>query len=216
VISYRLALDADESGEPVAVEGWGTSAPDPAVIVVDDAIDGATVRLRLELRDWGLYRLMGVEVRSLTERPVSAATLRGVKVAELSRFALRYIAESAKAGAFTPTTLTLLNMSDVTAPPAEWAERDYYPPLVPSKRGVVAAPDWVQALRKQGPSSSVTTRSVAALYHLAEERGERPNQFLERTLGLNRSTASHWIKLAREAGTLEASVRKPRTKPTDA
>ncbi|HAT1132010.1 TPA: hypothetical protein JAJ60_002164 [Corynebacterium striatum] len=74
------------------------------------------------------------------------------------------------------------------------------------------AKDYVATLRGFGPSSEEVQGAIYWLYHFAEAHDLAPVMFIQRTLGLPSATTSHWVKLARESGTLPPSTRRPRTR----
>lgn len=141
---------------------------------------------------------------------------REARLGELSRTALRYLAMSWPHGFGTWVTgsLTVADWSEAhKAGGANEVDSDVLPPMAVGTDGQLgAAPKHViREFRKLGPSDPKTAKAVAAIYRYAERNDLAPNAHVALVLDLSRSTASHWIKLSREAGELPPSVRKPRT-----
>lgn len=61
---------------------------------------------------------------------------------------------------------------------------------------------WAEMMRQNGPVDS-TLREVAAIYRHAESMGARPVKMVTETFDLPRTTATRWVRMAREKGFLE-------------
>lgn len=88
----------------------------------------------------------------------------------------------------------------------------HFPPLF--QRGdkyVIEDDNFLTELRKQGPSSEQVQGTVRWLYIFAEMNDLAPVGFIAEVLRLPSSTASHWVKLARQAGALPPTTRRSRT-----
>lgn len=87
-----------------------------------------------------------------------------------------------------------------------------FPPLYQKEDGTYYVEEgYTDRLRAAGPSSDETTRAVGWLYKFATKQGVPPVGFIQRTLAVPNATASHWVKLARQAGMVPASTRRPRS-----
>lgn len=87
-----------------------------------------------------------------------------------------------------------------------------FPPLV--ERGgefIIEDEDFLTNLRKLGPSHEKVQTTIKWLYTFAEMKNLAPVGFIKSTLGIPSSTASHWVKLARQSGALPPTVRRSRT-----
>lgn len=76
-----------------------------------------------------------------------------------------------------------------------------FPPLVELSNGTFGLddPSFVDQLRKAGPSSEQVHLAVRGLYMFAVSRDLAPVGFIASVLGIPQATASHWVKLTREA-----------------
>lgn len=87
-----------------------------------------------------------------------------------------------------------------------------FPPLYQREDGSYYVSDgFTDRLRSAGPSSDETTHAVAWLYKFAVAYNMAPVAFIGDALGVPARTASHWVKLARQAGKVPASTRQPRS-----
>ncbi|MCT1866405.1 helix-turn-helix domain containing protein [Dermabacter sp. p3-SID358] len=71
---------------------------------------------------------------------------------------------------------------------------------------VLVTPQQAEQARSDGPTEK-TLRLVAGLYAHADALGKKPVAELVTTFGVSRSTATRWVRLARESGFLEPSKR---------
>lgn len=87
-----------------------------------------------------------------------------------------------------------------------------FPPLCQREDGTYYVEDgYTDRLRAAGPSSDETTRAVGWLYKFAVAYELAPVAFIRDALGLSGPTTSRWVKLARQAGMVPASTRRPRS-----
>lgn len=219
--TYVIALDEEQSGAPVEAEG-GRSIPSPAVVRMRR--DGETLEyeIRVELVEGAWPVVTQLLVRSTDDPPraLTAARLRDMKFGQLQRACVSYLRRGPILdGRWAQETFKLLE--DV-AELQEWEHRsqeqrrkNLLPDLVfdtrpDAKWGFRAAPDWLARVKAGGARSDVALRAAAEIYRTAVENGQSPNAQVERLLELPKSTASEWIRKAREKGYLEQSPRKPR------
>lgn len=224
--TYTLSLDRDGSGPARAVSDSALAIPSPAVVAVRRSGDPATYRLTVELVGdaWPVVTALTVE---LPGAPITAAQLRDMRFGQLQRAAVSFLQRSAAADVWPDSeTLKLLEREDLEdlsgyiekESARRWDEgwRSYLPPMVidgrpDSEWALSTDPEWLAKLKLEGPKSERAWRVTAAIYRQAVEGGRPGNAAVERFLELPRSTASEWIRRARERGYLEQSPRKRRT-----
>ncbi|MHA7271607.1 hypothetical protein [Arthrobacter sp. HLT1-20] len=148
---------------------------------------------------------------------IGSADLRTVRLGELAGMALRFLSmpnvswdhgESIEVKFFE---LTDEEFEDAYIQGgANEHDAKYLPALGMYEGKLDVRPEWRAELRALGPSHERVAKTVAAIYRDAERNGEPPNKAIENLLGLASSTASHWIKLSRQAGELAPARRKAR------
>lgn len=126
--------------------------------------------------------------------PISSTTLRALTVHSLTQIALREIAQRGESGAHKVRT---------DGPTTALTDSE------------------VAEIRAAGPVDS-SLKAVARFYNLAVAMGEPPAKAVENALGLPRTTASKWVRRARDKGFLAETisggrvpVRKSDPRPID-
>jgi len=160
----------------------------PAVATFTDVdLDGALydVEMTLDMTDVGI-RPTSVQVTAQEgSPPVSGTTLRSVRVRDLAGAAIFTFVERGKR-----TVHEDQEVVDI------WG-------------GELPSPDDITRLRLQGPSQE-TLGWVAYFYNMAGILGLPPARQVERSLGLPRTTASKWVRRARERGLIDDGDSAPR------
>lgn len=220
----------DESGEPATVTN-DVDAPLPARFEVRPLLSspgdewGFDLFLTLDRVD-GELEITRLEVgRPVTGPNVTASTLREVDVSgalAACRIAWGTQVDTARNPGWERPRGEWIDVSVVR----EWDMirglgldrlRDGkgtvgFPPLYESEDGNYYVPEgFTDHLRSVGPSSDETTQAVAWLYKFAVAYDMAPVTFIQRVLEVPNATASHWVKLARQAGKVPASTRRPRS-----
>lgn len=232
--SYHMMAVGPDGSRVQFVSELGRKCPIPVVVTMRKIQDGEPdddlnaeptriLKLTFDLDGAGAFRLAGLMVLADEQQPgIDSADIRNVKVGELHSYALRYLSKSMDRwpeDGYGPMTMFEPAAVDWAA---AWRSRgvsageaENMPPLTVVDDEFRVDPGWLAQARRLGPSSPIVSKSVAALYRLAERLGEAPNAVIQEKFGLSRSTASHWIKLARQAGDLGPAKRKPRTVKAD-
>jgi len=221
VPTYVIALDEAQSGPPVAVAG-ADRVPCPAVVRLQREGEALEYELRVELLDGAWPVVTQLLVRSTDDPPrsLTAARLRDMKFGQLQRACVSYLRRGPFLdGRWATETFKLLEDADELR---EWEQRvqeqrwrNLAPDLIfdnrpDAKWAFRASPEWLARVKEGGARSELALRTTAEIYRSAVENGQSPNAQVERLLELPKSTASEWIRKARQRGFLEQSPRKPR------
>ncbi len=170
--SYRADI---RTGRKEVAQGLFLAVPGTAThtgVELEDAL--FDIQMTLDLLDEGI-RATSVTVTAQDGTPVTGTTLRAVRVWDLARLA---IAVGMDRGSRTeqPDGSTVTSIVD-----SQLSDVD------------------VARLRSQGPTEE-TLGWVAYFYGLANVLGVPPARQVEIDLGLPRTTASKWVRRAREKG----------------
>ena len=230
--TYRLEFDPARSGPGVSITGAETLMPSPAVVKATRTGDDLTYELTFELVGgaWPVVTAICVRTDQKPSRSITATALRDMRFGQLQRACVTHLRRGARAGNWGIETLTLFEPEDDReslsahlpdiekldgASENDWA--DHLPPLVfdersESKFAFRAEPGWLAQIKEGGARSDVALKATAAIYRDAVNDGRgSPNGQVARLLELPKSTASEWIRKARDRGYLEQSPRKTRS-----
>ncbi|WP_341359075.1 hypothetical protein V5H98_15230 [Georgenia sp. M64] len=152
------------------------------------------VALTIDMTDDDGLRPVAVKVAAQKgSPPIASTTLRSVKVGELTREALALVVE--------PRARRRTGLVGPHARAIDVAKHG----MDPAQHTVTITPnldDEARArLRQQGPTDEALAW-VAYFYNLATLLGLPPARHVEVNLGLPRTTASKWVRRARERGLL--------------
>ncbi len=212
--THRLA----ECGPLTSVQGMSRPLLLPFVADLDYGT-GYTYGIRLDVNELGAVGLRALEVRAQgSAADVTGTTLRGIRINELVLDAMRVLADASREADEWGAPSAGGETTSITDPPAWIRERqalslieDAFPDLLVDDTGRLrASPEEVAEMRRHGPSSDFTASRVGALYRLASESGTAPVRFLADVLDIPQSTSSHWVKIARAAGVIAPTTRRPR------
>ena len=213
---YRVEIDKQASGPDVEVPWSPTPVPNPTVMRFQGPFENSyleappllpTTTLTLRVGRHGSLEVSEVTVRAADGQIVTGAALRALRFGLLVDLAGRI----------------LINERDVNdwylvneVPPKDVPlEKDpifaFLPELDQDSEEPRATQAWVDGLRALGPSHPHTMRSMAALQQAALAAGKAPVQYIADLTQMPPSTVSHWMKLARQAGIVAPSGRKPRS-----
>lgn len=174
--------------------------------------------MQFGVRAAGYFGLEQITIAADDEsQSIGSADLRRVRLGALAGLALRFLSIQNvdwESGQSNEANFFELDSNDFEeahlAGGATAQDAKLLPRFVEVDGEITTPPEWRAELRKLGPSSPKVAQTVAAVYRRSERYGEPPNKGVEQLLGLAPSTASHWIKLARQAGALAPAKRKAR------
>jgi hypothetical protein len=208
----RVEPVLDQCGPLRAVPGIPYEVPVPSVLDLDYRT-GHPLRVRMDLGPGGGFGLRALTFTAAAEADdVSGQTLRAARISETVAHVHRYLRNAERdyrhLGVLTGTTLTVPKTWDPAQARRRRLNATNVPGMVLTPAGFKIDPKHREQLRRLGPSSVEVASTVATLYRTAAEAGRAPVDFVAQMLELPKRTASHWVKLAREAGALEVSTRR--------
>lgn len=212
---YELVIDTKASTGSFVAPRFEKEVLNPLRVTFTDALPDCQVSLTIEARGEHWPVLVGLEVHALdgdSTAPISSAALRQVRIAELIQVATRHALHVGvdEAKAQLRARVSLHTRDEILS--NEYRDEDYLPGAEFGSDGALKPPsDWLARAKAGGVTGPRTLRTVSALYRQALEYEVAPNPWVERWLDISSSTASYWIRTAREQGLLPRSTRKPRS-----
>lgn len=184
-------------------------------------VDGYDVTLALSGDAPDGYEVREVSIAATAGAPsITSSALRAVPVAKLARAAAAFLATPGESTFGEPwgniEMRTMIGRQEVNDHAAfrqalDLPEFAGLPALIWRDGRVTLRDKGLRVhYKRSGPSAAVTSDVVAGLYRLGEYLGAAPVRFVGDVLGLPGSTASHWVRLARQAGKLEPATRRRR------
>lgn len=201
----------EECGPLSTVPGIPYPVPVPCVLDMDYRT-GHLLRVRMDLGPGGAYGVRALTFTAADDAgDVSGQTLRSARLSDTIAHVLRYLRGAEKdyahLGGLASHRLTVPLPWDPEREKRMRLTTPHYPSMTLTPDGLRIEPQYRERLRELGPSSDVVASTVATLYRTAAEAGRPPVEFVAQVLEIPKRTASHWVKLARQVGALEASTR---------